>query len=277
MLPDTAFGIFGALSGALLTTNAAPDNFGILRRTPLVALYVWTNLLVFDLANQRLPESIVEDRFNKPWRPLPSGLITPVQTRRLNLAVLPLFFAISYALNVWRETAILFVLTWMYNDLKGGDEDFIVRNLIIAFAFGFYNEGAMRVAGGASHEPNSTGLVWTAIVSAIIFSTMHTQDMKDQVGDAAKGRRSAPIVLGDWIARWTVVVPVVFWSVFCPIWWNIPLALWALPIGLGSVIAVRQLWLRDPKADHITWVIWAVWLCLIYLLPVVRRYAPELS
>lgn len=271
VVPDTAFGILGALSGPLLTTNSSADVFSIMARTPLVAFFVWINVLVFELANQRLPESIVEDSYNKPWRPLPNGLVSPVQARRLLLTVLPLFLGISYLMGVWRETSLLFTLTWMYNDLKGGDEDFVVRNVVIAAAFGVYNEGALRIACGHGHAPNQNGFVWTALVSAIIFSTMHVQDMQDQVGDLAKGRRSAPIVLGDRVARWTVAVPVIFWSVFCPLYWEIDILGWFLPIGMGSLIAVRELWFQEPEADHTTWVMWAGWLSSLYLLSIMKN------
>lgn len=271
VVPDTAFGVLGALSGPLLTTNSSPDVLQILARLPLVAFFIWINVLVFELANQRLPEAIVEDSYNKPWRPLPNGLITAVQTRRLLLGVLSLILGISYFLSVWKETSILFTLTWMYNDLKGGDEDFIVRNIIIAAAFGVYNEGALRVATGPDHDIVTAGFLWTTIVSAIIFSTMHVQDMQDQAGDSAKGRRSAPIVLGDYTARWTVVVPVLFWSLFCPLYWDIGVLGWFLPMGVGSIIAVRELWFREPEADHTTWVMWAMWLSCLYLLPVINH------
>ena len=87
--------------------------FSILTRTPLVAFFIWINVLVFELANQRLPDSIVEDSFNKPWRPLPNGLISSLQARRLLLTVLPIFLGMSYSMGVWKETSLLFTLTWM--------------------------------------------------------------------------------------------------------------------------------------------------------------------
>ena len=31
-------------------------------------------------------------------------------------------------------------------------------------------------------------------------------------GDRARNRRTLPLVLGDWIARWTIAVPVMIWS-----------------------------------------------------------------
>lgn len=271
VVPDTTFGILGALSGPLLTTNSSPNLFLILARTPLVVFFVWINIFVFELANQRFPEAIVEDSKNKPWRPLPNGLISPVQARRLLFTVLPPFLGLSYFLGMWKETSLLFTLTWIYNNLKGGNEDFVVRNLIIAAAFGVYNEGALRIAcGGQGHAPTETGFVWTALVSAIIVSTMHVQDMQDQVDDLAKGRRSTPIFLGDHAARWTVAVPVVFWSLFCPLYWGIGVLGWLLPVGMGFVVAFRELWFRGPEADHTTWVLWAGWLSSLYLLSVLK-------
>ena len=176
-------------------------------------------------------------------------------------------------MGVWKETSLLFTLTWLYNDLKGGSEDFVIRNLIIAAAFGVYNEGALRIAcGGQGHAPSETGFVWTALVSAIIVSTMHMQDMQDQVSDLAKGRRSsAPIIPDDHVARWTVAVPVVFWSLFCPLYWGIGVLGWLMPVGMGFVVAFREVWFLEPEADHTTWVLWAGWLSSLYLLSVIKN------
>lgn len=271
VVPDTAFGILGAISGKLLTTNPSPDIIHILLRIPKVAFYIWINVLVFELANQRLPEAVIEDKLNKPWRPLPNGRITPVQARRFLLSVLPLFLLISYWMGVWKETSILFILTYMYNDLKGGDENFIVRNMIIGAAFAFYNEGALRIACGPGHYPTTDGYFWTCVVSAVIFSTMHVQDLQDQEGDRAKGRSSAPIVLGDNAARWTVSVPIIFWSIICPLIWDIGILGWVPSAVVGSIVAVRELWLRDPESDHKTWVLWACWLSCLYFVPVFKE------
>lgn len=103
--PDTIFGVLCALSGTNLTTNSSPDPVAILGRIPLVAFLIWINLSVFDIGNQRLPEAVLEDSANKPWRPIPSGLITPVQARRLLLTVLSPILGMSYLMGVWKETS----------------------------------------------------------------------------------------------------------------------------------------------------------------------------
>ena len=51
------------------------------------------------------------------------------------LFALPVALGINYYLGAWEETIILFTLTWIYNDLGGGDDGVVVGNLVIAVAF----------------------------------------------------------------------------------------------------------------------------------------------
>ncbi|KAI3324026.1 UbiA prenyltransferase family-domain-containing protein [Xylariaceae sp. AK1471] len=269
--PDSAFGIFGALAGSLLLNNG-DHPYKVLARAPLVVLYNWGNLLIFDLANQRSPESAEEDRINKPHRPLPSERMTSLQARRLLLVALPVVLTINYLLGPWKETALLFTLTWMYNDLGGGDEDFLVRNLIIGFAFGLYNAGSLKIAGGKNCSINKTGITWTSILSAVIFTTMHSQDMKDQRGDRTRGRRTAPIVLGDFVARGTIAVPIAVWSVVCPWFWYLGFEGYLLTVPLGAYI----IWLlytdKSFEGDRKSWKLWTLWTALLYLLPTAKHF-----
>ena len=112
VFPQTAFGIFGALAGPLMTTNMEPELSAIALRIPQVLLWTLLNTLVFTLANQRSPEAVQEDLQNKPWRPLAAGRITTVQTRRLLLPAIPLSLLIIYRwLGAVEETVLLFCLT----------------------------------------------------------------------------------------------------------------------------------------------------------------------
>jgi 4-hydroxybenzoate polyprenyltransferase len=268
------FGIFGALSGPLLTTNPSPDPIQILLQVPKVFLWTWLNTLIFVLANQRLPESILEDKLNKPFRPLAAGRITPAQTRHLMLLSIPSILALTYFhLGSYEETVLLFCLNWMYNDLGGSDEDFVTRNLIIGAAYVLYGSGALRVAAAANaegHTMNAMGYAWSGVVGAIIFTTMQVQDLKDQEGDRSRNRKTAPLILGDLFARWTVAIAIVGWSIFCPIFWRLTNVFAIIPLSLGLVVAVRVLCIRCVDADRITWKLWSYWLALIYAFPVVK-------
>ena len=234
VLPNTVFGVSATLSGRLLESCPPhPQIYTILQRLPFVLFFNWSNLLVFDLANQRLPDSVKEDRINKPWRPLPANRINQRQTRHLMLIAMPLVLVSHSALSVWKETTLLFNLTWIYNDLKGGDEDWLVRNLVIASAFFLYNLGSLKIASGAADRADDVlGIAaygWTAIISAIIFTTMQIQDLKDQDGDRSRGRQTAPLVLGESMVRRTIAIPVLIWSFVCALIWGH----WVLPIAAG--------------------------------------------
>ena len=235
-------------------------------------LWNWLNILVFDLANQRHPESVAEDIINKPWRPLPSGRITTCQTRRMLQIALPAVLGINYYLGAWEETALLFILTWIYNDLGGADDGFITRNTVIALGFSQYNKGALRVATqGGFHIPPETWW-WLAVTSGVIVTTMHIQDMKDQEGDRTKGRRTAPLVLGDYQARWTIAVPMAAWSFACPAFWRLSPLAYVLPVGFGMMIVARVLLLRGFEADKRTWWIWTAWTAIIWMMPLFKDY-----
>ena len=275
VLPHTTFGILGALSGHALGTNSSPELLAVLFRLPHVVLWTWLNTFVFDLANQRLPDAVAEDRINKPWRPVAAGRISMLQTRRLLLFVMPLsLIAIYICLGSAEETALLFLLTWMYNDLNGGEEHFVIRNLNIAVAYGVYANGALRVASKLD-EPwfSRKAHLWEVMISAVVFTTVQVQDLKDQEGDRARERLTAPLMIGDSSTRWTIATPILIFSVACPLFWSLSLSAATSMglMGLGVVIAVRLLTLRSQDADRQTWKLWSYWLVILYALPLAQN------
>ena len=269
VVPNTAFGILGAISGRCLTTQDSPAGKELLQRLPLVILFNWSNVLVFDFANQRLPESVEEDLVNKPWRPLPTGRVTSDQTRRLMLIAIPVVLALNFTFGVWQETALILILTWLYNDLKGGDE--IIRDLIIAVAFGLYNMGSLKIAISGQTEITTQGYTWIAIISGVILTTMQIQDLKDEAGDRERGRVTIPLLLGEGISRWSIAIFVLIWSCCCAFFWELWPWAYALPAALGGFVAFRAIWRRTPKEDSRTWKLWCLWMVGLYGLPIVYR------
>ena len=271
VLPNTIFGIFGGLSGLLTnTTTTHPNTHQILSRLPHVFAFNWLNLLIFDIANQRLPAAIAEDSLNKPWRPLPKKVITPAAAQTLLLLTIPVVLLAAYGLGAGPESALLVALTWMYNDLGGGDGDCWVRNGIIASAFAVYNAGSLKLAVGDESTISSNGLEWIAMISAVILTTMHVQDLKDQAGDHQRGRRTVPLMLGDAVARWTIVVSLAFWAVLGPFFWRMGASGFLLSGGVAALVVVRMLRWRDAKADSTTWKLWAWWTVTLYSLPLLK-------
>ena len=246
----------------------------VLARVPQVILWNWLNVFIFDVANQRLPNSILEDSVNKPWRALPSSRISPSSARRLLLFSIPVVFFMTLYLGGVEETVLMMVLTWMYNDLEGADENYIVRNLINCAGFMCYSSGATIVAAGyGQYTLSSRAYKWIGIVGGIIFSTLQMQDMADVEGDKARGRRTLPIVHGDGIARWSIAIPVITWSIVCPWFWELGKLGWAASLMAGGLLAVRVLLLRSIGADKVTWKVWCLWTIVLYVLPLFRDHS----
>lgn len=270
-VPNTAFGIFGAMASSILIDRPATSTFTpsakmLLKRLPLVLAYNVANLLVFDLANQRAPQSVVEDGINKPWRPIPRGKISADQTRRIMLAVIPATLYINYSLGVWHQGILIHVLTWLYNDLQGGDEAFI-REIIISIAYGLFNSGSLLVAVGNEGSLSSRGLYWTIIISGVILTTMQVQDLKDQKGDKTRGRKTVALWLGEHFSRTSIAFFVCFWTFMCSYFWSLSPFVFVLIAGTGGVV-VQRLFLCTSHNEHAkTWRWWCLWHASLYTLP----------
>ncbi len=267
IFPNLVFGLASAMSGSLVTTNPDPTLYTVLPRTPRVLLWLWLNLLLFNVANQRLPSSIVEDKLNKSWRPLPSNRLNSMQARVVLLHIIPTVFISSFFLGATTEVSLLIMLTWMYNDLGGGDENLLVRNVINAFGMSCYASGAAVIMCGKGCELTPTGYTWIAVIGMVTMMTIQVQDLSDQEGDAARGRKTLPLVWGDSFARYTVGIGVMGWSVWVPVFWKAGIEAYLPSLVIGGVLTWRTILLRSVEADKGTWKVWCLWMISLYLLP----------
>ncbi|KAM7206085.1 Digeranylgeranylglyceryl phosphate synthase [Naviculisporaceae sp. PSN 640] len=307
-VPNTLFGLVGALPGTGLTqadlsSDTSRTNAAVFYQAPKVLLFNFYSLLLFDLSNQHWPESVREDAVNKPWRPIPSGRITPRQTQRLVMVLAPIALGLNYMLGVWSQGLLVQVLSWYYNDLRGCDEVF--RDAIIAVSYGLANLTSLWLAASSPNasSPDQTttvaitprGYLWTAMISGVILTTMHVQDLKDQEGDKSRNRKTVPLVFGDWFSRWAVAAFVPFWSVMCAAFWHDPLEsalgvnnpyqegsrsrallyaghwMYIVQLILGLLVAQRVLSKKSPREDANTWRLWCFWHSSLYALPLVSR------
>ncbi|KAK5992327.1 Fumagillin beta-trans-bergamotene synthase [Cladobotryum mycophilum] len=265
VIPNTTFGVLGALACSRLADGQGPSILQVAQRLPIAVIFNWYNVLIFDLANQRSDESIEEDKINKPWRPIPSGKITGQQTRRSMLVAIPIAIALNYYLGVWKEGLFIQILTWLYNDLKGGDE--VVRDLIISVAYGFFNHGSLSITLGTQASINQDGLVWIMIVSGVILTTMQVQDLKDQAGDRTRRRLSIPLLLGEQFSRVSIAVFVMAWSCTCSYFWGLGPWSYVFVLLMGATVSMSVLFQRTPKEDARTWKMWCFWTMCLYSLP----------
>jgi len=268
-LPNTLFGLLGAIAGPQLLEGPQPRVADVMKRAPFVMLFNFYSLLVFDLANQWSPDSVEEDRVNKPWRPIPSGRITSEQTRKALLFTALVSLAFNYCLGIWSEGLFVQVLSYYYNELNGGGGP--LRDVIISVSYGLANRTSLRLASGPENTINQQGQAWIFVVSTIILTTMHIQDMKDLQGDRKRGRKTIPILIGDFSCRIALAILIPFWSIIAVRFWNLGITGSSLYFLLAILVGIRVLAIQDRKEDARTWKLWCFWHTSLYALPILSR------
>ncbi|KAL1937899.1 hypothetical protein VTO73DRAFT_12792 [Trametes versicolor] len=209
-------------------------------RVPHVVFWVWLHVLQFDLANQCMdPE---EDAQNKRERPLPAKRIALAQARFLRWAIVPVclrFSALYSAETVYASFALAF-LTLLYNELTAHRRHWAIRNLVNAIGFASFEVGATLVAGANPTRLDGIALCSVLASTGIFATTIHTQDFKDVDGDRAIGRQTIPIVFGT-AARWTVIVPLVLWSVGLSVLWGLGVVAGTAVTALAAHVGILYL------------------------------------
>ncbi|KAH8785237.1 UbiA prenyltransferase family [Diaporthe sp. PMI_573] len=272
-IPSTVAGISNAVAAPLYGIATAHHPLHVIWRAPLVFLWVWMNLLPFDINNQRTPPAISEDSINKPWRPIPQRRLSPVQAKAAMLCLYVVAQLVSLKVEGGLRQGIVLVLlgTW-YNNFGGADSHPIIRNMINALGYLCFISGAMEVALGgpiplSASGPQSRLLWWFGVLGGMILTTVHAQDMSDQEGDALRGRRTIPLVIGDGPARWTIATSMMVWGLLCPAMWRGSALSWVLTVGLSILVGARTLARRSVSSDKRTFVIWNIWVSTLYILP----------
>ena len=270
VFPSTAFAWITAC--ALLQESTGPIHNKhrlLIAKIPFIIFWAWLNTLSFNINNQRQPRAIEEDRLNKPWRPMPENRLTDKQAKVLAIVIAPLPILMSMAIDGGLNQSILLVLLgYAYNDLGMGNASWLIRNGLNACGFTSFASGALEVALGS---PTPSKIVpWLFMIGTVVATTVHTQDMYDQVGDRAAGRRTIPLVFGDGVARCSIALAIPIWSWLCPLYWSSKFSGFLIPVVLGFCISGRSLAKRTVVDDRDTFRLYNVWLVSIYCSPFFR-------
>ena len=269
ILPQMTFALASSLSNGFTSSEVSVNPLNMTVRLLQSLLWLWLTLLVADISNQRLPDSIMEDSINKPWRVFPSQRISPEQACHFMLFLVPGVVALSMFLGAYRETLTLFCLLWMYNDLGGANESLIWRNILNSAGLTCFSAGTIAItAGTIDYDISSRPVCWLLVCACAISTTIHAQDLPDVEGDAARGRVTIPLLLGDRLSRISLVFGVVFWSFICPWFWHLSLLGFVPTVLAGCVFVFQTLYYRDVKSDKLVWKLWCIWAMTIYLIPV---------
>ncbi|KAF2995711.1 hypothetical protein E8E13_004211 [Curvularia kusanoi] len=275
VIPGTMFGVFAAMSGATLNLPAQSP-FSILGRILQISLWLWLVILQFCVQNQRSSGSIAEDSINKPWRPIPSGRMTPQHANQLLKVVHILAALLSYKLHVLPIFLVYVCLITLYNDFGASNKSGVVRNLFCGAGFTCYFGGALSIAAGPGVAMTYEGWKWVVTVTfGILATTIQTQEFRDELGDKARGRRTLVTELGRKMALWTVFVTVSFWSLYAPLGvfqggWMTAL----LPMLLGGallMVSLQAYFSNHNKMDRMMYKLWCLWMVGFCPLPLLAK------
>ncbi|EED22384.1 conserved hypothetical protein [Talaromyces stipitatus ATCC 10500] len=263
MIPCMTFAILGAITNSALTFEPV-SMFDLFYGCTQALLWLWGVLMVFDINNQNSPESIEEDRLNKPSRPIASGLISPEAASYLLKAMIAVTLGISYYNGVIQETLALFVLYWLY-DNQGGNEDWFMRNLLAAGGYIFYALGSLAII--SNHSETKAAKLWMIIFGLVILTTIHAQDFRDMEGDQLKGRTTLPLIMGSKTGRMTLAASLMFWSIFCPYYLGLPLYAYGLTAGFAGTTGLRFISKTDNTSDKKSFHLYCLWVAAMLQLP----------
>ncbi|OLQ13770.1 hypothetical protein AK812_SmicGene2138 [Symbiodinium microadriaticum] len=147
---------------------------------------------LFDLVNQW--RGVEEDIVNKPWRPIPQGLMTVRGCKMRIGAVTMACLAASYLCELAMPCALCFAATFGY--AVGWDKNFIFKAFIfmpMIFMIHFFVPA--RLALGRASDSKAL-LDWVVSFAAYYSILFLLQDLRDVKGDAKTGRRTLPVLLG---------------------------------------------------------------------------------
>ena len=268
--PKTVFGTINALSTLAFQIPLEPRASDIVYRIPRVMFWVWLNLLPFEIDNQRQPASIIEDRANKPWRALPSKRLSTERARRWMLVLYPCAILASLLLGgIGQCMALIFLGAW-YNDFGGADRHFLIRNLINAGGYISYASGAMEVALGETLVTSPKLIAWFVIIGFVVLTSVHCQDLEDQEGDRLRGRRSAPLTIGDSLSRKSIALSMSIFSLYCPWFWASTLWAYICPVLLGAIVSKRIMMSSSLREDKLNFRLRNLWIASLYCLPLLK-------
>ena len=262
------FGLLGAAASPVLGFNSCVSIAEATNRVPKMLFWSRTNLLLFNLHNQRHRGAILEDRVNKPWRPLPSGRFTASEASYLMYAMYPMVLVSSFSSGGLGPCLLEGFCCLWYNEW-GGAETPILKNLLNAAGFVCFLAGPLEIAVGAESIINSTrASLWLIMIGMVIFTTVHTQDFRDMEGDMLRNRLTVPRVIGDKPARYVVAISVILWSTLASVLWQVGILGFLLPSSAG-VLLISSLLRTEPtpETDALAWKIWPVWITSFFFTP----------
>ncbi|KAI0854547.1 UbiA prenyltransferase family-domain-containing protein [Xylaria cubensis] len=261
--------LFGSLNASIASKLSLGDDlsvFEIAKSIPKMLLWAWSNLLFFNLSNQR--HSIEEDTLNKPWRPLPSGRLNQFQANMFFYCMYPAIAFISLTVGGLLPSLMVIILSFLYDNNNAASNP-LLKNLINGVGIVSLFTGPLEVATRSSIlEAKPGAIVWIGILMATIATTSHIQDLRDMDGDRAAGRSTVPIAIGAINSRFIGAFGILGWTAIACYLWNARGPGVVISIGTGVAMASSLVLYRNKAGDVFTWKLFPLWMVGLFLVPV---------
>ncbi|RUP42961.1 UbiA prenyltransferase family-domain-containing protein [Jimgerdemannia flammicorona] len=210
----------GAFYQRFLGSAAQPQGFSLTDLQYIILpclgrLFAWSSLYLycFNWANQIL--GVEEDRANKPDRPIPAGLVS-IEGAKLRFSMVAiLLLIVGYIVAGWGPGvfgAVLWGILIALYELGGWSRNPFLKNLFVGLggwlmtAVVYSILVADDVVDGEYRSPGDWMHLWGLTFCLFHSSLIHMQDLRDVDVDAAAGRITFPILLGDTLTRWLTVL-----------------------------------------------------------------------
>jgi len=237
-----------------------------LKSLAYAALYIYT----FCLSNQ--VSSIPEDVLNKPYRPLPSGLVSVNETYGRIIVYNLIYLLVGYFLQIfWYSLAWVFVTCQL--NFWGWSNHWASKNLL-GMTLGTFLLFHVQWRIATLAPPANSTENYFFFMSAWAGVALPIQDMRDQVGDKIQGRKTLPLSIGDSCARWALcanfltVCPALFLSALLTqvslvqlVSHPVNVFIMAISLLVHWCIAIRVLKYKTPVQDHRTYLLYVFLFC----------------
>ncbi|CAE7196399.1 unnamed protein product [Symbiodinium natans] len=232
-------------------------------------------LIMFDLANQFL--GVEEDTINKPWRPIPKGLMT-VQGCKVRYGIVSVAFLLAGMHNkqtfpcvLWFLDVLGYVVQW--------DKNWFFKTFVFMPVAVMAN---IMLPASLVVGSQPAVLEWVAVYALFWTVPFMVQDLKDMEGDCKTGRTTLPLMMGEKHFRAMLFCligigsPLALWQLVAPhsgaskAWLCI---LWNLPYVF--VILYRLAFKSGPEAHRLTYkfvelmFVFGTPLCMFFVLPTI--------
>lgn len=169
-------------------------------------LYGFLYLYTFVVSNQIT--GVREDRVNKPDRPIASGAesLSAAKTRYWLLTALYLVLGHYLGATIW---TLLWIGTTIAHNPLGFSNFGPTKDLCMGLGCIAQLKAAWTIGGA----PAAMGWHWIKVIALYMLWPIPLQDLRDVPGDLAAGRRTTPILLGDFAGEFVLFcpLPLVYW------------------------------------------------------------------